>query len=238
MIRALLLTLCFLSCFAQAQVEEELVVTGIRSSGDDHPAISLNKPADFLLLRIELINDTRDHAMRTKEIYQTLLNAIRKAEKNPQITLSTVQNGFVIPLTANNYRIDLERGKRADTSLLSVRIKAEVPKTNVDPTALVHSMQKFANSFKLEGRVEVDASNEIEVSIVNLKQYRDELLGLITADIRNITQQLGQGYKVVLTDIDRPVQWARSGSTNLSLYIDYRYTVVPETIHSVYLEDY
>ena len=53
-----------------------------------------------------------------------------------------------------------------------------------------------------------------------------------------LLQVLGEGYKVVLSRIDGPVQWVKSGSINLTMYINYSYTVIPENVSTVFTETY
>ena len=123
--------------FAQESAFEEIVVTGIRSTANAYPGITYTKKGDFLLLTLLLSNDTRDADLRKKEIYSTLLNAISLSAKNSRIELSVIKNGFVIPLTKQNYKIDLNKGSRPDTSEIEVRVKTNIKADDVNPTKLI-----------------------------------------------------------------------------------------------------
>ena len=99
-----------------AQEIEEIVVTGTLV-GSGVPGKHLRRPADNLLLRVQIVNDSRDEDQREDEIHKTLLAAISAAGKNDRIELSSVtDSGFVLPLTKANYQIDLDGGQRPDTS--------------------------------------------------------------------------------------------------------------------------
>ena len=55
----------FLSVTASAQSLEEIVVTGLQA-GDysEMPAVTMTKPADFLVQQVQLINDGRSPDLR------------------------------------------------------------------------------------------------------------------------------------------------------------------------------
>ena len=99
-------------------------------------------------------------------------------------------------------------------------------------------LSDFSESLPVEGRVEIEILDEVDVSIVNPSQYRNKLIKLITEDTKTVTSSLGADYRVVISGIDSPVQWVKSGAINLSLYIPYSYTVIPTNVNSVFLPEY
>ncbi len=61
--------------WCQAEILEEVVVTGIRASMDDFydvPAVTIRKDADFLVQNIRLVNDSRAPELRKTEIIETI----------------------------------------------------------------------------------------------------------------------------------------------------------------------
>ena len=235
------LVLLFLSVSVGAQqsvVEEEVVVTGARAAAEDLPGITLKRAGDFLLLQVRVTNDTRDKKGRANEIYKTIKNAISIAKKDSAITMSVLQGSLVIPLTADNYQIELSDGERQDTSEALITIKTKISSNVANPTKLVEKLKQFAKSVPVEGRVEVIALADVDVSVVNPNQYRYEILDLVSKDINYITEKLGEDYRVVLEGINRPVQWSRSGPLHLSLYVPYSYTVIPKNVTTIFPEGY
>ncbi|MCR9279428.1 MAG: hypothetical protein NXH85_15840 [Pseudomonadaceae bacterium] len=83
------------------------------------------------------------------------------------------------------------------------------------------------------GRTQVFANSDAEISIINPSSYRSQVITLMAEDVKQVTDALGDDYKVVLTGIDRPVKWGRVGSVNVAIYIPYEYVVLPSTVHSL-----
>ena len=215
-----------------AQQVEEIVVTGSLVD-DEVPGTHLRRTADFLLLRVQIMNDSRDKAQREDEIHKTLLAAIAAAEKNDRIELSSVTySGFVIPLTKANYQIELQDGNRPDTSQAWFRAKSAVRSSSDDGEAQVLELKRFISSLKMVGRTQVFVDGDVEVSIVNPSQYRTEAMQLFAADVKAVTSALGSDYRVVVSGIDKPIEWARAGSLTVAIYLPYSYIVVPTTMSS------
>lgn len=230
--------LIFANAHAVAQDLEEIVVTGMLS-GSSVPGKHLRQPADNLLLRVQITNDSRDEEQREDEIHRTLLAAISAADRNDLIELSTVtDSGFVVPLTRANYQIELARGQRPDTSQAYFRAKSAVPDSLDDGEALVLELKSFVDDLRMTGRTEVFVEGDVEVSIVNPNQYRDEAIKLFAEDVKAVTDSLGGDYRVVVNGIDRPIQWRRAGSLSVAIYIPYDYLVVPTTLSGVTFSDY
>ena len=216
-----------------AQELEEIVVTASRGSVDSLPGVVLTKTGDYLLLKVLLTNDTRDERAREQEIYKTLKNAITAAQKISGIELSLVEEDFVVPLNIDNYRVDLESGRRPDSAEATIRVKTAIPKQQKEATALVEKMKGFVKSVPVEGRTELTAVGSVAVSVVSPNSYRTDILKLVAEDIKTVTASLGEDYRVVLEGADRPVRWVRNGSLQLTLYIPYQYLVVPINISSI-----
>ncbi|WP_299942772.1 hypothetical protein [uncultured Microbulbifer sp.] len=186
------------------QALEEVIVTAARID-EPLPGVVLKKTGDFLLLEVEVWDDTRDEKRIKEEIYQTLKNAISTASKHRNIELSIVESGSVIPLTLDNHRIELKRGSRPDTSRAKIRVKTAIPSDMNKATKLVEEMASFVDKVNLVGRTEFNSLGSIDVSVVNPNQYRSEIIALFSADAKAVATSLGDDYKVVVEGIDRPV---------------------------------
>jgi hypothetical protein len=82
-----------------AQDIEEVVVTGMRAESSAIPGTSLKRPGDFLLLMVEVSNDSRDEKTRNSEIVATLRAMLAAAAKDRSIELSVIgDNNLVLPL--------------------------------------------------------------------------------------------------------------------------------------------
>ena len=228
-----ILALTVFSAQGVAQEVEEIVVTGaaIRS---ELPGKHLRRSADNLLLRVQIVNDSREEGQREQEIHETLLAAIKAADKNRNIELSSVtDSGFVVPLNESNYRIELEPGGRPDTSQAYFRAKSAVPSSPDDGEALVLELRRFIADLDMVGRTQVFADGDVEVSIVNPGQYREQAIKLFAEDVKAVTSALGDDYRVVVEGINRPIEWARAGSLTVAIYIPYTYMVVPTTVSGI-----
>ena len=231
--RYILLSLLFVACPVLAQTFiEEVVVTGSRM-GSSPPAQRLVRKGDNLLLKVLITNDAREQEQREAEIHKTLLSAIQRASRNPGIELSSVtDSGFVTPLRESNHRVELETGQRPDTSQAHFRVKSAIDPAAPDGEALVLGLRRFVSDLKMEGRTLVEVDGDVEISIVNPSQYRPRIIELMAADVKAVTAALGGDYRVVLSGVDQPVEWARLGSLDVSIYIPYEYVVLPSSMTS------
>lgn len=225
--RLLLVVLAFLTAAPAAaqDLEDSIVVTGTRIA-EDSPGVYLTRNGDFLLLPVTVVNDSRDEKQREDEIYKTLLRMLEKA-RSGALELSVVEGDFVRPLTKENHKIKLMAdGSRPDTSRAHIHVSTPVT-GKAKPGALIDKLRAFVTETAVVGRTELTFDDEIEISIVNPNQYRDKIIGLVAADIKRVTDALGEGYRIHLTGIDRQVKWVRSGPTEVMLYIPYAYEILP-----------
>jgi hypothetical protein len=218
---------------AAAQDLQEIMVTGVRSADVAIPGTSLKRPGDFLLLTVEVSNDSRDQKTRAQEIEATLRAMLSAADRDRSIELSVIgDNGLVLPLKLDSATLKLVNGKRPDTSEATISVKTRIPAQPGNGSALVAKLRDFANNIKPVGRTIIDGDGEFEISIVNPMQYRDRVIDLMAADVKKVTAALGPDYKVVLNGIDQPIQWVRDGMLELTIFVPYRYDVLPASVTS------
>ncbi len=227
------LLVCCGASAAFGQDLEEVVVTGMRSADVAVPGTSLKRPGDFILLMVEVSNDSRDEKTRQSEIEATLRAMLAAAAKDKSIELSVIgDNNLVLPLKLDSATLRLVGGKRADTSETTISVKTAIPKTVGNSSALVAKLKDFAAGIKPVGRTIIDDDGAFEISIVNPAQYRDRVIELFAADVKKVVAALGPDYKVVARGIDAPIQWVRDGMLEVTIFVPYRYDVLPATVTS------
>lgn len=211
---------------------EEILVTGSYVESE-MPGTHLRRQGDNLLLKIRILNDSRDEAQREQEIYESLRAALEAAEREDSIELSTVSDsGFVSPLTEANHRIDLADGDRPDTSTAFFRAKSPISSSDQDGEALVRKLKRFVEALTPTGRTEFIVEGDVEVSIVEPDQYRSDVIRIFTDDVKAVTSALGHEYRVVVRGLDRPIQWLRAGGLEVAIFIPYTYDIVPTSINA------
>lgn len=212
---------------------EEVVVTGMRGEGSAIPGTSLKRPGDFILLTVQVSNDSRDEKTRTDEITATLRAMLAAASRDKSIQLSVIgDNNLVLPLKLDSATLQLVGGKRADTSITTISVKTGIPQTVGNSSALVAKLRDFAKGIKPVGRTIIEEEGGFEISIVNPAQYRDRVIELFAGDVKKVTASLGPDYKVVAHGIDQPIEWVRAGMLEVTIFVPYRYDVIPASVTS------
>jgi len=222
---------------AQNIGEAEIIVTGsrIRSSDFDSvtvvetrpPAVGLKRLADFAVLAVTIVGDTRDEKKRRDEIFGMVKKAIELAGRRGGIELATGQ--FVVePLTLANYRnLEIEEDDdREDVEQVSFLVKTRLS-AGMDAEAALERIEAFVKAVPAVGRAEMEKEGDLTLSVVGPDQYRAAILDLVAADARATSVRLGPAYAVRADGLDRPVEWTRASLTEVYLYVPYSYSVVP-----------
>jgi hypothetical protein len=130
----------------------ESSVTGTRAEGSAIPGTSLKRPGDFILLMVEVSNDSRDAKTRKEEIEATLRAMLSAAAKDKSIELSVIgDNNLVLPLKLDSATLTLVNGKKADTSETTISVKTRIPQTVGNSTALVCQAQGLCHRNQARG---------------------------------------------------------------------------------------
>ena len=228
---ALALTLMAIPAPAQQsgtpELGEVMVNTGrqnTRYAQQDRPVIGLRRQADAAVMTVSIISDTREEPTRRKEIYSVLEAMIERAPgAGIELVFGGGQRG---PVTRANAK-DLPHGwgGRVDTSRVDLMIKT--PLTG-SASAAQGKLQAFAQSIKGNGRATVTSGNSITLTIVNPDQYRDQIVSLVAQDAKHNAALFGPEFTFSLTGIDGQIAWSQVSSTEVFLYIPYRYSIVPK----------
>lgn len=231
--------LCFLLVWsvawnvAHAQTAlEEIVVTAAKISEVRIPATSLKRQADYLLLQVEVSNDSRDYKTRRNEIYTTLRAMRTAADADKAIELSLIRDdNIVLPLKLDDTTLNFEDSGVGGTLETVINIKTPIG-PNADGAVLIAKLKNFVSGIKPAGRTKLDDDDETQVSVVNIAQYRDPVIQSFAEDVKKITSALGGDYRVVIRGLDQPIQWIRSGTLDVTIFVPYQYDVVPTSISS------
>lgn len=120
----LAITLATASISAHAQELQEVVVTAQRTqSYEGVPAVTVRKPADFLVQAIRLVNDSRSPDLRKSEIIGTIDALLKRAADLRNVALSYGE-GFLVPIDLSSDALQIiEDQKRSDTSVVDIYVK-------------------------------------------------------------------------------------------------------------------
>jgi len=210
--------------------EDEIIVTASRAGAS--PGIFLETKGDYLLLQVQIENDSRGLALRLSEISDTVDKIIAAAKQDPSIELSIIDgNSLVRPLSLENFKSGIRSGNRPDTSVAFLKVKTQIPDNVEDSFKLAAKLGEFVDDLEEVGRTRIKTSDEVAVSVVNPYQYRKQVLKLVLAEIKEVTETLGPDYRAVLSGIDGEVEWTRSGDLNLAFYLPYEYMILPTSLN-------
>lgn len=210
--------------FAQ---EEEIVVTGSRlESWERFPAphAYITRRADFAVVEVEILDDTRDAAARVAE----MLDAMRRLEasaRRADMTLALVDDDIDIvrSFSLEGARQLMSAGGRADTSYLTIRIRTAV--TADDTLESIHNrVARFIEEAPKPGRVEMRVG-ETDLTMVNLERYRGDMLREIMAEANALSGMAGGVQTVQVGGLENQVAFKRSSDLELVLFLPYTLTV-------------
>jgi hypothetical protein len=230
-ILALCLAAAPVATWAQDVGSGEVIVTGSRIQQDgyarDMPAVGLRRTADFLIQEVTVRGDSRDAAQRRDEIYAMIANALRLADKQG---VQLAFGDFVVqPLTIANYKnlTLIADPRRPDTQSTTFLVKTSLSNGQA-ANAAEKRIADFIEAVPEVGRAQMDKNGEVTFSVVAPDSYRDAIASLIAADAKRMADKMGDGYAVNVEGLNMPVQWSRSGLTEVFLYIPYKLVVVPK----------
>lgn len=214
----------------QDEGQQEIIVTAHRREAEDYssamPAVGLRRNADFVIQEVTVTGDTRDKTKREDEIYEMIRGAIATASH------SGVQLAFgdrvVQTLTPANYRdLSLQKDSRPDSEKVSFLVKAPL-NGSVDARTAQAKITAFVKAVKPVGRALMTESDDLTFSVVAPDQYRAAIADIIAKDAKAMAERLGGDYAVEIEGLNLPVEWARSGLSEVFLYIPYRLVIVPK----------
>lgn len=221
---------------ATPALAQEVIVTGQRRDAGNvggvyntgivalsRPIVNLRRTADFAVLTVALVGDDRDAKKRRADLNATLRNTIAAAAKGG-FELAT-GDYLLEPLTLANYEtLTYGNDGRADTDRTYFLVKLRLT-PGMDILTAQKRLEAFVASVSKVGRSSMTGGGAVTLSVVNPDQYRAQIIELIAADAAASAAKFGPGYGVAVSGLDRPVEWARAGPTEVFLYLTTSYTV-------------
>jgi hypothetical protein len=206
----------------------EVMVTANRLSApyaqQERPVVGLRRTADAAVMSLVITSDHREADTRKQEIHTVLRGAMDKAAASG---FQIVSGAFRLePVSRQNYEsLPLEPGGRVDTSQVRVLVKTQLAGTAAETQA---RLRGFLGSLRGSGRATAEYGGGWTLTVVNPDQYRDAIISLVAEDAKHSAALFGPDFTVNITGIDGQVAWSQISSTEVFLYIPYRYTIVPK----------
>jgi hypothetical protein len=215
---------------AQDLQNAEVVVTGSRVDQEDYsrdmPAVGLRRTADFLVQQVTIRGDTRDQKQRRQEIHEMLARAIALASKHG---VELAFGDYILtPLTAATVDdLVIKNDTRPDSERVDFLVKAPLAGKE-SGTAAEQRISDYVEAVPEVGRAQMDEAGDATLSVVGPDSYRGQIADKVAEDARAMAARMGEGYAVKVEGLNMPVQWARSGASEVMLYIPYKLVVVPK----------
>jgi hypothetical protein len=206
----------------------EVMVSSNRQSTryyqQDRPVVGLRRRADAAVMWFSVTSDTREEPTRRQEIHTVLLGAIDRAAASGFEIVSG--NGQLQPVTRENYKsLPIEWAGRVDTGKVNVMVRAKLTGSAEEVQG---RLSAFVRSLSKTGRATVETGGAITLTVINPDQYRDQIVSLVAQDAKHNAALFGPEFTFSLTGIDGQVAWSQVSSTDVFLFIPYRYSIVPK----------
>lgn len=205
----------------------EVVVTAnrnnIRYFQQDRPVVGLRRQADGAVIAVSISSDSRDAETRKKEIHAVLLAALGRAGG---AGVELVSGGYQLePVTKANYtELPLQWAGRADTSKVDLLVKTRLAGS---ATATAKRLIDFVKAIPKSDRGVIDMTGSLTLTIVEPDQYRDQVVKLIAEEATRNAAIFGPEFRYNISGIDSQLSWTQVSSTDVFLYLPYRYTIYP-----------
>jgi hypothetical protein len=219
------LVLLFATTDARSQESdslESIMVTGSRISYRDlldTPAVAITRPGDYLLLPLNLFNDTRSEQGRKDEIHATIQKMLARAGQRFEIVHGST---FTVRLDKDNYRIALDNdAKRPDANQVALFLRTSIGGQPERAEEMALALRAFVEQSERVGRTEIEAAGETALSLNRPERFRHEIIKAIAEDTDQVRRTLGQGCKVSISGLSSRIEWERVSMSELMLYIPY-----------------
>jgi hypothetical protein len=235
----------------------EVVVTGSRISNSispisiaapQPPVIGFKRLADSAVRNIEIVSDSRDAAMRKREVQGMLLDAIDRAKRDG---FSLVTGQFeLVEVSRNNWqdqfpglagKADADEedddedyddddddapGPAFEDDGSDARVRLKV-KTKLDGSIdnAQRKISSFVKAVPVTGRSQIEQTGGLALTIIKPEQYRDEIYRRIADGAKHAVGFYGPDYSVGVSGLDNAIAWKQVSNTEVFLYIPYSFSV-------------
>ncbi len=205
----------------------EVLVTANRSNiryfQQDRPVVGLRREADGAVIAVSISSDSRDAETRKKEIHAVLVAALGRA---PAAGVELVSGSYQLePVTRGNFtELPFQSGGRADTSRVDLLVRVKLAGSAV---AAEKRLTDFIKAVPRSDRGVIDKTGSLTLTIIDPDQYRDRVIKLVADDASHNAAIFGPEYRYNISGIDAQIGWSQVSSTEVFLYLPYRYTIYP-----------
>ena len=219
---------------AQDLSNAEVVVTGSRIAleqdqyddyNSERPAVGVLRMADFLIQPVAIRGDTRDQVERRREIRAMLDDAVRLARQHG-VELSYGEYVLTALTPDNVDELGIQGDSRPDSERINFLVKAALG-PNQSAAQAEARIAAFIEAVPENGRAQLDEWGDATLSVVGPDSFRDQIITAIAEDATKQSAKLGEGYAVEIQGLNKPVQWARSGLSEVQLFIPYSLKIMP-----------
>ena len=223
----LLLSLCEL---VRAQGLEEIVVTGGRSDG---APVVISVKGDYHIQPIQLINDSLVAEERVRDVEAAYIKLIEESLNSSTIAVATGADDLKPISSSSDFKKRYSDNAALNKGYVNLVLKSEIKKHNSAGASYSEKYLAFLEGLGSFGRSKILFSDESDITILNPRQYRGQLIKAIGTDIKRLTESLGGNYGAIMTGLDSEVKWHREGEDNVEFYIPYEFVIVPKNINTI-----
>ena len=205
----------------------EVVVTASRNNiryfQQDRPVVGLRRQADGAVIAVSISSDSRDEATRKKEIHAVLLAALGRASA---AGVELVSGSYQLePVNKVNFtELPFQWAGRADTSKVELLVKVRLAGS---AAAAEKRLSDFIKAVPKSDRGVIDKTGNLTLTIVDPDQYRDQVIKLVADEATRNAAIFGPEYRYNISGIDSQLSWSQVSSTEVFLYLPYRYNIYP-----------
>ncbi|MEO1331580.1 MAG: hypothetical protein AAFW46_18165, partial [Pseudomonadota bacterium] len=185
-LRAALCALVLIATSAEAVAQEYLAMSSRQNrlvAPEQQPHVSVPKRPDFYVRPALLICDTRDPAARARELEASMRALLAAAAADPGVETAILrrsgEDAFAIPLEDFDlFQNFVTPGPRPDSSQVAFLVKTPVAADD-DLESVEDRLEAFRGGVAMDGRTELLLQGPPELSLVDPRQYRLEVIQAI-----------------------------------------------------------
>jgi hypothetical protein len=183
------------------------------------PSVTLRKRADFITLRLHLVNDSRLSELRLTEIRATVRKMLERAAKDGRIALQYPRG----TITMDNFHVNPEQWGN-DTAAFDVFIAMPLGEKD-SAEQLTEALIAFAKELEVEGRTLIEVGKP-GLSIKNPERFRGELLAAIFSDLDAVRAAFGPDTRFTCNGLNLCMNVSAVSADEVKLVLPYEYTIL------------
>lgn len=182
------------------------------------PVVTLRKRADFITLRLHLVNDARLSDLRLTEIRATVHDILKNATRDGRITLQYPRG----TITEDNFHVNPENIGN-DTASFDVFLALPLGEGD-KADKLTDELIAFAKNLPVEGRTLIEVGKP-GLSVKNPERFREELLTAIAADLEKVRAAFGPDTRFRSLGFDSRMQVSAVTADEVELSLPYSFNI-------------